>query len=74
MAIIDFNPLIQRSFSDDGGYTFKGHSARALGKEGEYKKRQIWRREGVSNESRIYRFIHDSPTEFAVMGLRADVE
>jgi len=69
----DLNPQIQREFSDDGGYTFKNTTSRSLGKKGEYNKRQIWRLEGDAPKGRVYRFTHDSPTEFAVMSLRADV-
>ena len=70
----DVEPEVMRSFSDDGGRAFKNETARSLGKEGEYKKRQIWRREGDSPRHRMYRFVHDSPTKFAVMALTADVQ
>ena len=70
----EIEPKVMRSFSDDGGYTFSNETSRSLGKEGEYKKRQIWYREGQAPDGRMYRFVHDSPTKFAVMGLRANLQ
>lgn len=40
------DPLITMSMSVDGGNTFGNELSRALGKIGEYEKRQIWRRMG----------------------------
>lgn len=70
----DTEPVVMREFSDDGGKTFGNVTARSLGKEGEYKKRQLWRREGDSPKHRMYRFSHDSPTKFVVTKLTADVQ
>lgn len=69
----DTDPQLMRSFSDDGGYTFSNETNRAIGKIGEYRKRQIWYREGQAPRHRMYRFVHDSPTKFAVMNLEANV-
>ena len=71
---VEREPQVMRSFSDDGGYAFSNETSRSLGKEGEYKKRQIWYREGQAPDGRMYRFVHDSPTKFAVMGLRANLQ
>ena len=69
----DVNPQIQRSFSDDGGKTFSNTTSRSLGVRGDYKARQIWRREGDAPRHRMYRFVHDSPTAFAALDLRIDI-
>lgn len=70
----DNDPKIMRSFSDDGGYTFGNETSRSIGKEGNYLARQIWFREGQTKRHRMYRFVHDSPTKFAVRGLRVVVQ
>ena len=69
----DEEPQIMRSFSDDGGRTWSNETSRSLGRIGEYKKRQIWRREGQARNTRVYRFVHDSDSNFAVLGLRANL-
>ena len=73
MSDVHYAPELMMSFSDDGGRTFGNETARSLGKEGEYKKRQLWRRCGDSPEHRMFRFVHDSPTRFNVYGLRANI-
>ena len=67
------DPHISRSFSDDGGFTFGNETARSLGKQGEYKMRQIWKREGQSERFRVYRFIHDEPIKASIIKLEANV-
>lgn len=68
------NPFISREFSDDGGYTFSNMTRRSLGLQGQYKRRQVWKREGQANNARVYRFIHDEPIKGAIFGLTAEVE
>jgi len=68
----DEEPLVTRSISNDGGYTFGNTTSRTLGKQGEYKKRQIWRKEGQSYRYRVYRFIMDSPTRTGILKLEID--
>ena len=68
----DAEPTVMREFSDDGGYTWSNQTSRSLGKEGERNKRQVWRREGQTKQHRVYKFTHDSPTDFAVMNLSAE--
>ena len=70
---IDTNPQIMRSFSDDGGRTFSNETSRSIGRQGQYVLRQIWKREGVTRNTRVYRFVHDSDTTFAVLGLRSNM-
>ena len=70
---IDTNPQIMRSFSDDGGRTFGNETSRSIGRQGQYILRQIWKREGVARNTRVYRFTHDSDSTFAVLGLRSNM-
>lgn len=67
------DPHITRSFSDDGGYTFGNETSRSLGKQGNYKARQVWKREGQTNNTRVYRFIHDEPIKAAIFKLTAEL-
>ena len=69
----DPDPQIMREFSDDGGRTWSNQTSRSLGKEGEYRKRQVWRREGLAYRDRMYRFAHDSLSKFAVFGLKGNI-
>jgi len=68
------DPYISRSFSDDGGYTFGNTTKRSLGLQGEYNKRQIWRREGQASRFRIYRFVVDEPIKMSIIKLEGDIE
>lgn len=67
------DPQVTRSFSDDGGFTFSNGTSRSLGKQGEYNKRQIWRREGQVNRTRVYRFVVDETVKAVIIKLEADV-
>jgi hypothetical protein len=67
------DPHITRSYSDNGGLQFGNETSRSLGKQGEYNKRQIWRREGQLNRFRVFRFIHDEPIKASVIKLDADL-
>lgn len=67
------NPHITRSYSDDGGITFGNETSRALGKQGERNKRQIWRRDGQLRRYRVYRFSMSDPVKPVVIKLEADL-
>ena len=67
------DPYIVRSYSDDGGITFGNETSRALGKQGERNKRQIWRREGQLKRYRVYKFTHSEPVKPVVIKLSADL-
>lgn len=67
----DDEPYVTRSYSDDGGFTFGNETSRSLGKQGEYKKRQIWRREGQFHRSRIYRFSISDPVKVVIIKMEA---
>ena len=55
------DPSIGLSISNDGARTFKDIGTRLIGREGEYEKRQIWRRLGRSNYSIVLKFETSSP-------------
>jgi len=67
------NPQMTRSYSDDGGITFGNETSRALGKQGERNKRQIWRRDGQLKRYRVYRFSMSDPVKPVVIKLEADL-
>lgn len=65
------DPYVTRTFSDDGGYTFSNGASRSLGKQGNRKIRQVWKREGQAPTNRIYRFVIDEPIDAAIIKLEA---
>lgn len=67
------DPVVRREVSDDGGFTFYPASERKLGKQGERKKRQVWRREGRVSKHRVYRFSMSDPVKSVIIKLEADV-
>lgn len=66
------DPHVSRSISNDGGYTYGNQTKRSLGKQGEYKKRQIWRKEGQSYRYRAYRYVIDEPIQTSIVKLEID--
>jgi len=72
-SLIDgVDPHIMMQFSDDGGKSWSNGVSRRLGKEGEYKRRQKWRRRGSFDRFRIYRFIMSDPVKPVIIKLEAD--
>ena len=67
------DPHITREISDDGGYTWGNRTARSLGKQGDYRRRQVWRKEGQAPENRVYKFIHDEPIKASIIKLMVDL-
>jgi hypothetical protein len=67
------NPQVTRSYSDNGGQTFGNEVSRSMGKQGEFNKRQIWRRDGQFQRFRVYRFTVDEPVKFVAIKLNADL-
>lgn len=57
------DPQITLAWSDDGGYTFNGYLNRSLGKVGEHRRRQQWRKLGRFPRSRVLLFEIASPTK-----------
>jgi hypothetical protein len=69
------NPVISLSSSDDGGRSFGRERSRALGTEGEYRRRVRWLSCGsVRSTGRIWRFRCDAPVTRAVLAASMQVE
>lgn len=56
-------PQLVRSFSDNGGKEFSNETARSIGEQGQYNKRQIWRMDGQFDRFRVYRFSMNDPVK-----------
>lgn len=67
------DPEIRFDYSDDGSFTFKNETTRKLGKKGEKKKRQIWRRQGRIQQDRVFRFKITEPVKSSIYRLEANI-
>lgn len=54
------DPQIMMQYSDDNGYTYSSELWRAMGKQGKYFQRVVWRRLGVSRD-RVYKVSVSDP-------------
>jgi hypothetical protein len=61
------DPQAVLSWSDDGGHTWSNDYPVSMGKIGEYKKRAIWRRLGMSRD-RIFRVMISDPVKRTIIG------
>lgn len=59
-AATSTDPMIELTYSDDGGKNWKNWRARSVGKTGEYRKRIRWHRLGMSRQ-RAYRLRISDP-------------
>jgi hypothetical protein len=70
------DPQAMLDWSDDGGHTWSSESWASIGTTvggiGEYTKRAIWRRLGISR-NRIYRLTMTDPVKFVVIAAYLDV-
>jgi hypothetical protein len=57
-------------WSDDGGHTWSNEHLASMGKIGEYGKRVIWRRLGMTTKlrDRVYEISGSDPVKIAIMG------
>ena len=57
-------------WSDDGGHTWSNEHWASMGKIGEYGKRVIWRRLGMTTKlrDRVYEVSGSDPVKIAIMG------
>ncbi len=60
------DPQVMMRWSDDGGKTWSNEYMRSAGKQGEYKKRIIWRRLGRGRD-RIFEFVVSDPIAFSII-------
>ena len=64
---IGVDPQISLSYSDDGGRTFGPERSVSIGRQGDYTKRCIWRRCGMSR-NRVWRITCGEPIKFNILG------
>jgi hypothetical protein len=64
------NPQVMLRWSDDGGHTWSNEHWASMGKIGEYGKRVIWRRLGMTTKlrDRVYEISGTDPVKIAIMG------
>jgi hypothetical protein len=62
-------------WSDDGGHTWSNEHWASMGKLGEYGKRVIWRRLGMTTKlrDRVYEVSGTDPVKIAIMGAELSV-
>lgn len=64
------DPQVMLRWSDDGGHTWSSEHWVPIGKIGEYKKRAIWRRLGMTTKlrDRVYEISGTDPVKTYIMG------
>ena len=64
------NPQVMLRWSDDGGHTWSNEHWAGMGMVGEYGKRVIWRRLGMTTKlrDRVYEISGSDPVKIAIMG------
>lgn len=64
------NPRVMLRWSDDGGHTWGNEHWANTGNIGEYGKRVIWRRLGMTTKlrDRVYEISGSDPVKIAIMG------
>jgi len=64
------DPQVMLRFSDDGGHTWSNEHWSSMGKIGQYYKRVIWRRLGMTTKlrDRVYEISGTDPVKIAIMG------
>jgi hypothetical protein len=69
------DPKVMLRWSDDGGHTWSNEHWASMGKIGEYGKRVIWRRLGMTAKlrDRVYEISGSDPVKIAIMGAELSV-
>jgi hypothetical protein len=67
-------PVINMSYSEDGAKTWSSQFQRGIGKIGEYARRQVWRKQGYTLFSRVFRFSMTDPVKPVMIKLELEVE
>jgi hypothetical protein len=76
-AVDDFvQPQVMLRWSDDGGHTWSNEHWKSMGGVGEYGKRVIWRRLGMTEKlrDRVYEISGTDPVKIAIMAAELSVE
>jgi len=65
-----YDPQVMLRWSDDGGHTYSNEHWVSIGKIGEYYRRAIWRRLGMTLKlrDRVYEVSATDPVKIAIMG------
>ena len=65
-----YDPQVMLRWSDDGGHTYSNEHWVSIGKIGEYYRRAIWRRLGMTMKlrDRVYEVSATDPVKIAIMG------
>lgn len=66
------DPQISLEISEDSGYTWRNARYRSLGKIGEYKRRAIWRRNGLIDRMAVLRFTVSDGVKTSLLQLTGD--
>ena len=69
------DPQVMLRWSDDGGHTWSNEHWRSMGLTGEWGRRVIWRRLGmtVKLRDRVYEVSGTDPIKIAIMGAELQV-
>ena len=67
------DPTITLSRSRNGGHSFEVPRPRTFGKQGEYQRRAIWRRNGRTDRYDMYKFTMSDPVKPVGIQLTADI-
>ena len=69
-AAIGYDPQVMLRWSDDGGHTWSNEFWISMGKIGEYGRRAIWRRLGMTTKlrDRIYEISGTDPNKIIIVG------
>ena len=69
-GVFNIDPQAMLRWSDDGGHTWSNEHWASMGKIGEYGKRVIWRRLGMTTKlrDRVYEISGTDPVKIAIMG------
>ena len=69
------NPEVMLRWSDDGGHTWSSEYWVSIGKIGEYYRRAIWRRLGMTMKirDRVYEVSMTDPVKIAIMGAELQI-
>jgi len=72
---IAIDPQVMLRWSDDGGHTWSNEHWRSMGKTGEWGRRVIWRRLGMTLKlrDRVYEVSATDPIKIAIMGAELNV-
>ena len=66
------DPQIRMQYSRDGGKTWSNERSRSMGAQGDYRKRQIWRRLGRFDRFAVFRFLLSDPVKPVIAKLEGE--